>query len=424
MNDLWDQFKGLLISKTAKDTYIVFVGNIISFFFGIIFAVLAARAVEPSGWGIFSAAGGFMVILFAFSELGLSAGLFKFVSGLWGKGEREKVDEVASVILTTRVATVLIFSSLMILFAGSLSNILLKTDNLLLVYFTAIGLIGSLLTDFQVSLLQAKRNWISSSVLTALTNLFRLTFLLLSRYFWKFDLSVLFAVFFLSPIATFLISLLFERPKILLTRNSLSIFKKVSKFSLWMGVNRSVGSISSRVDSVLLLQLAGSFEAGIVGAARQLSNAVMILLGSFATVIAQRLASYEGIHLKKYYRKVVLLSMLFGAGVLAGIIFVDPIISLLGPKYSLSSGVLKWLLVGLVPFALSSPSVNALIYTFHKPKIIALLSVIQLPLIIIGNILLIPKYGIFGPVIVIAFWNLSTLLVTTIKAKWELSHTA
>lgn len=412
MNELLDQFRSLLISKTAKDTYIVFVGNIISFSFGIIFTVLAARAIEPAGWGIFSAAGGLMVILFAFSEMGLSAGLFKFVSALWQKGKVKEVGEVASVILITRIATALIFSLLIILFAGPLSNLLLKTENLRLIYLTAVGLIGSLLTDFQISLFQAKRKWAASSLLTASTNFFRLSFLILSRHFWKFDLLALFAVFFLSPIVTFLVSLPFERPRLLLTANFLPIFKKVSQFSLWMGINRSVGSISSRVDAVLLPQLAGSFEAGIVGAARQLSNAVMLLLASFATVIAPRFASYEGEHLRRYYQKVVWLSTLLGAGILGSIIFADPVISLLGPKYAASGGVLKWLLVGLVPFALATPSVNALIYAFQKPQIIALLSVIQLPLIIAGNLFLIPKIGIFGPVVVIGFWNLSTLLVT------------
>jgi len=287
---------------------------------------------------------------------------------------------------------------------------------------TAFGLIGSLLMDFQISLLQAKRKWVVSSFLTATTNFFRLMGLVAIQFYGRFTLSSLFAVFFLSPFATFLVSLFFDQPTLGFGPNSFSIFRKVSKFSLWMGVNRSVGSISSRVDSILLIQLAGSFEAGIVGAARQLSNAVLVLLGSFATVIAPRLASYEGTHLKKYYKKVKLLSILLGVGVLAGAIFVDPIISLFGPKYVLSAGVLKWLLVGLVPFALSNPSVNALIYAFHKPRIIALLSVIQLPLIVLGNIILIPKYGIYGPVIVIGVWNLSTLLVTHLKAKWELSR--
>jgi O-antigen/teichoic acid export membrane protein len=102
---------------------------------------------------------------------------------------------------------------------------------------------------------------------------------------------------------------------------------------------------------------------------------------------------------------------------LLGIVVVNPLISLLGPKYTLSAEVLKWLLVGLAPFALSAPAVNALIYSFHKPKIIAILSTVQLPLIILGNIFLIPRLGIYGPVLVIGLWNLSTLIVSQLVVK-------
>lgn len=412
MNELLDQFRSLLISKTAKDTYIVFVGNIISFSFGIIFTVLAARAIEPAGWGIFSAAGGLMVILFAFSEMGLSAGLFKFVASLWTKGEKDEAEKIVSAIFLVRIVTALIFSLLMVFLAGPLSLFLFKTSQPELIYLTAAGLIGSLLLDFQVSLLQAKRKWVFSTFLIAATNFFRLAGLGLLNYWTKLDLVGLFIVFFLAPHLTFLFSVLGERPSFSFSPDFLTIFKKISRFSLWMGINRLVGSISSRVDSILLLQLSGAYNAGIVGAARQLSNAAMILLGSFATVIAPQLATYEGIHLKKHYRKIRLLSLFLGIGVLGAVIVVDPIISLLGSKYTPSASVLKCLLVGLVPFALATPSVNALIYAFQKPQIIALLSVIQLPLIIAGNLFLIPKIGIFGPVVVIGFWNLSTLLVT------------
>lgn len=415
---MFDEIKNLILSKTAKDTYVVFAGNIISFFFGIFFAILAARAIEPSGWGIFSAYGGVMVILFAVSEMGLSSGLFRFVSRLWSKGETKEAKKISDIIFTMRLLTSVIFSFLMIMFGVFVSN------TPILVYLTALGLIGSLLTDFQISLFQVKRMWFISSLLLVSTNFFRLAGLIFTRNFWILDLTALFAVFFLTPFLTFLASLIFERPSVSFQKNFFVIVRKISKFSIWMGINRSVGSISSRVDSILLLQLAGAYEAGIVGAARQLGNAVMILLASFATVIAPRLASYEGTHLKKYYKKVAFLSVLLGVGVLAGVLFVDPIISLFGPKYAASAGVLKWLLIGLVPFALSNPSVNALIYAFHKPKIIALLSVVQLPLIIAGNILLVPRIGIYGPVVIIGLWNLSTLVVSYFKSKWELSHTA
>lgn len=419
---MFDEIKNLILSRTAKDTYVVFVGNVVSFVFGIFFVILAARKIDPSGWGVFSAAGAFMLILFSFSELGLSSGLFKFVSRLSAQGKESEVNAVASVILIIRLATSLIFCSLIFVFAAPLSLLLLKINNSSLMYLTAAGLLGVLLIDFQISLIQAKRKWLKSAIVLSLTSFFRLSFLIISSYLGKFSLVTLFAVFFLSPFVTFFTSLLFERPKLRLSSKSFSIFKKVSKFSLWMGLNGSVNSIAGRVDSILLIQLLGPFETGIVGAAKQLGNAVLILLASFATVIAARFSSYSGSKLVEYFKKTVSFSYLLAAGVLVGIIFVDPIISLLGAKYALSMGVLMLLLVSYIPFALASPAVSLLIYAFHKPNIIATLSLLQLPLIVVGNILLIPKLGIYAPIIVIGLWNLSTYLVVLFKSKWELSR--
>jgi O-antigen/teichoic acid export membrane protein len=181
-----------------------------------------------------------------------------------------------------------------------------------------------------------------------------------------------------------------------------------------MGVNRIAGASSSRIDSILLLQFSSAFNAGIVGAARQLANAVLILLSSFATVIAPRFSSYQGINLKKYFKKTILFSILLSLGVCLGIFLVEPITLLFGPKYSQTAGVLSYLLVGLIPFALSAPAVNALIYSFKKPMVIGILSVIQFPLIFLGNWYLIPILGIYAPVLVIGLWNLSTLLVASI----------
>lgn len=405
------------MSKTAKDTYVVFTGNFVSFLFGILFAILTVREIDPAGWGVFTAAGGFMVIIFAFCELGLGSGLFKFVSAAWHKGEKLKTEQLTSLIFLTRLITSSIFAFLIVIFASSLSDSILKVQGQALMIFVAIGLIGSLLNDFQICLLQAKLRWGVSAFLLASTNFFRLSlFLLINRYL-GFNLEFLFAVFFLSPFLSFLISLFFERPKISFSPGSLAVIRKISKFSLWMGFNRAVGSISSRVDAIFLLQLATAHEAGIVGAARQLSNAVLVLLGSFATVIAPRFASYKGTHLKKYFSKTSLLSLLLAVGVMLAVVVVNPIISLLGPKYAASAGVLKWLLVGLIPFALSTSAVNVLIYSFHKPQVIAILSTIQLPLVVLGNVILIPKLGIYGPVLVIGLWNLSTLVISYLAAR-------
>lgn len=251
-----------------------------------------------------------------------------------------------------------------------------------------------------------------ASVFSFLSNLIRLILVLTYSKFGILSINTVAAIFFLTPGITLALSLFFEKPRLVVDANFKKLFKEISTFSFWMGANRTAGAISSRIDAVLLLQLATATQAGIVGVARQLSNAVLILIASFATVVAPRFATYKGVHLKNYFKKTFLLSALIGVGIMVGILFVDPVISLLGPQYVASSSVFKGLLLTLIPFALFTASTNALIYSFNKPQIVAITSIVQFPLIVLGNIYAIPRWGIFGPVIVLAAWNMSTLVVS------------
>ena len=103
--------------------------------------------------------------------------------------------------------------------------------------------------------------------------------------------------------------------------------------------------------------------------------------------------------------------MFLAFGLLSGILISPLVISLFGDEYEESRGILQWLLVGYIPFVISMPAVNLLIYALHKPKIIGILSLLQIPLVWWLNVYLIPLYGVWGAVAVHIVWNLSTLLV-------------
>lgn len=421
MFDLFIQIKDLILSRTAKETSIMFVGNITSFLFGVIFILIAARLVNPEGWGVAAAVMGLVVILSSFADLGLTSGLFRFVSRLWNEGKKEKAYEMQSFIFSLRLITALLFVLFLSLFPALISKTFFRTPNPYISLIAALGLLGVLLIDFQITTFQSKSRWKLASAFAAITNFLRLVLLLILFKLSLVNLITFLLVFFASPAISFSLSLVWERPKIFFPKNWKKVLSKVSKFSSWLGLNRIVGATSSRIDALILIQLATPFQAGIVGVARQLSNAVLILVASFATVIAPRFSSYQGSHLKKYFKKTILFSLILAGGVILGTFLVTPITSLLGPKYQTSSLVLKWLLVGLIPFALSAPYVNALIYSFRRPQVIALLSFVQLPLVLLGNLYLIPRFNIFGPVIVLGIWNLSTLVVSLVFASYYFS---
>jgi O-antigen/teichoic acid export membrane protein len=85
---------------------------------------------------------------------------------------------------------------------------------------------------------------------------------------------------------------------------------------------------------------------------------------------------------------------------------------LFGDEYEGATGVLQLLFVSFIPFAFTTPAVNTLIYAFKRPQIIALTTLAQSPIVLISNFYLIPKIGIFAPVLTIGLVNTSTLLIS------------
>ena len=161
----------------------------------------------------------------------------------------------------------------------------------------------------------------------------------------------------------------------------------------------------------MLLYISGAYQTGLFGASKQLAVGVPMLVGSLATVLAPRFATLEERALSRYFKKSIALSVFLAFGLLSGILISPLVISLFGDEYEESRGILQWLLVGYIPFVISMPAVNLLIYALHKPKIIGILSLLQIPLVWWLNVYLIPLYGVWGAVAVHIVWNLSTLLV-------------
>jgi len=268
------------------------------------------------------------------------------------------------------------------------------------------------LLDFQIAYYQAKLNFKLAAIFIALTNLIRLVGILGLIYFNILYLFSLLLIYFGSSLVVFLVAWAINPIFLKVSNNWHKTLPEIFAFSGWMGINRVISVVNSRIDVLLLLQLGSSVEVGIFAAAKQLASGVPLIFGSFATVLAPKFGSYEGNNLKNFFNKSLLASVVLGAGLLMAVFVCEPIISLFGDKYNKSVPVLQWLFIGLIPFALSTPSVNFLIYSAHKPKIIAFLTLFQLPFVILGNIYLISKLGVLGPVIISGLVNLSTMLVT------------
>lgn len=413
MLDLLLGFRELILSKTAKDSSVVFFGNAVSSILGIIFTILAARFLGPAGWGVVAGVGNLIPIIVAFADLGLGAAVFQYTAGKWGTKEEDKARRVYGTALAIRIVAVAVASVFLILFSSWLAKFLFNSQDPMLIFLTAVGFLGVALLDFQIFSIEAKQKWALAAVFISLTNVFRIGFLLFLIWAGQANIFSVLVSFSGSALIVFLASTLFVFNVPKLYAGWQEFLKKSSSFSAWMGGNKIVSVLASRIDILILIQLAGAHEAGIYGAANRLAMGVPLILGSFATVLAARFASLKDkSETVNFFKKALGLSFMIVIGLAAGIIVTPFFIALFGPEYVRSKEVLQWLFVVMIPFALSVPSVNLLIYHFKKPRIITLLSVIQLLITVFFIYLYIPILGIYAAVWALGLSNILTLLVT------------
>lgn len=400
MIDFLTQIREVILSKTIKDTSIIFLGNIVSAVLAIILAILVARFLGPQSWGVVATAVSVMAVLTAVGDFGFSSALFRFVS-------RQKL---VGFIFSLRLATILFLAATLSLFSWWISHLLFKIDNPLLTILVAVGVSASLMMDFQITSLESHQNWKLAAFFLALSNFLRLVFILILNQFAILNIINVLFIFVASPLLVFLLSLFWKKPQ--LNLGSWKNLTEVFRFTGFMGTNSVLSAINSRLPVLLLLQLAGSYQTGIFAAAKQLADGIPVVLGSFATVLAPNFVTYQGKNLKNYFTRVVIISLLLSLAILLLILASPLVIALFGEKYTSANEILQWSLLSLIPFTLSTSTVNILIYSFHKPQIVATLSTLQLPVVLGGNIYLIPQMGMLAPVLISGVWNTLTLFVT------------
>ena len=401
----------LIFSDTAKNTSVLFLGNIFGAILAVLFTIIAARGLGPEGWGIISAVISVITIGEAIGDLGLSGSLYKFVSKHLNDGNTESAKHFQQVTFLMRLVSSGLIFFVLTVFSKFFSQVFFKSDEWFLSFISGLGIFSYLMLDFQLGVLQAKNKWAKAAVLLTLVNLIRLIGVGFFFFTESLTLNLTLWMYSGTALVAYIVSLFWEPVMWKVTSPIKQSMKDIFGFAGWLGLNRTSGAIASRIDALLILNIVGAYQTGLYGAARQLSIGVPMLIGSLASVLAPRFATLGKEHLTSYFKKTILLSIVLSVGLVAGI-FISPwVIGLFGDKYKESVEILQWLLVGYIPFVLATPAVNILIYAHHKPQVIGILSLLQIPLVWGISMYLIPNHGVWGAVMAHIGWNLSTLFV-------------
>jgi O-antigen/teichoic acid export membrane protein len=410
MKDIYGKFFGLARSGTAKDTFVLFAGNFLNAGFGFIFTWLVARGLTVGDFGVFSAVNNLVYILIPLTSLGTTNGLVRFVAELESRGEHNKAQKYVNAALIFKVVMFLIISGLVLLLAGPVSRYLLATNELKASYWMLLIGLGMFIPSFVPIVLQAKKQFIHSVLVDVSYSAGRVVFLI-PFLIGGLTLDESFQAFALTGLGSLVIVFFLRAFSFLKYNPSKKVYKDLLSFSGWIGVNNIISTIASRVDVQLLALLATASAVGYYSIAIRLAFFISFLSASFSAVLAPRFASFNNAEAEFAYIKKSFLALIpVSLGIIFWIIIARPFIAIFGDQYLPAVNVFRVLALSMIPFVLTVPSVTAIIYAIKKPGYIGRFSVVQLILVVILNLLLIPRVGVYAPALVFGVINIMLLI--------------
>jgi len=415
--------KLLIFSSTARDTYFLFVGNVLSAFWGFLFTLFVARAVSIAEFGIFSAALNLVNILTSLSDAGISSGSVNFVSEHIAKGDHQKANEYIKASFVIRLLIVLGISLLVVIFAPLISSSLLATRDPKIAIWAAVIPIFLFPDMFFPFILQAKNKFLQSTIIDNVFYIGRLVFAFGLYIYGALNISMAFLAFGVGFIAEIILTAYYIKSDFLFAKPSRNEYSSLLKFSGWIGVNRVISSISGKLDIQMLAAMSGAVMTGLYSIPSRLASFIIVLAGSFSSVLATRMAAFNNKEKERsYLLKSTLALIPITAGIVFVVIFARPFILILfGQKYATAIPIFQALALSQIPFLFTVPAVTAIIYAIKKTVYIGTFSFFQIIAIFLLNFFFIPKFGPFGPTITYGIINTILAVYTwfvVIKHYW------
>lgn len=395
-----NKLRGILTAQTTKDTLISFIGLGTIAVVGMVFTVIMARALGPTLFGIFSALNAVVTLLSSMGDLGLSSALVNFIP---------KLADRRNVIIST-VFWIQITVSLLLTLALALLG--LKPDLVIpgsqTAHFIIIGILTGLyvLQGFALGIFNSERKFLSASILQGSDSVLKLV--IVAGLFFTNSINIEYAL--LANVISCLLSVIWGLGREL--SNIRPIFPRaqvmeIFHFAKWIALSRAFSVMVSRVDVILLNLLVGGFQAGIFSAASRIALLFALLVSSIGSVIAPRFSAFVNKEdIKRYLKKVALMVGGIALFMIGTIILADPLVRLIfGEEYLAAIPVFRALTLAMIPFLLSVITSQPLIYSFNQPKYFSKVTMLQVTLLVILDLILIPKYQALGPTIALVIAN-------------------
>jgi len=396
-----------LKTKTIKDSAVVSGGMVFSTLLSAATIFLLARWLGPGDFGLYAASLAIAVIVTDSLELAISGSVVNF--GAKNNASSQKLIKYG---LILKLALGLGLGILAAVLAKPVSGWINPALNQPL-YLVALIIPLNFLMRFPRSVLQSQRRFWADSSLEVITSLGR--FLSVAGFYFSGSLTVITGLWaYLSgAVAALMIGSALISWKFLKERIDQETRRHFFQFQKWLTIGFILAAIHGRMDTAILLKLAGPAATGIYQAAFRFFMPVMQLAAALSLVFAPRFASFvTRQEARIYLKKAAKLTLLLGLGVLLMLPLAPWLVSLIfGSAYSGAVLPARILSLGFALFIVMAPFTAYLIYSVNRTRVFALINFLQLLLLLILDYWLIPNFGAVGAAIASAVTLISVNLL-------------
>jgi len=404
--------KQLTQSAGLIQTLYTSAGSMIASGLAAIATILITRKLGPSEFGQFSAAFSLVLILVKLNDAGLSTATTKFISSAKTKNKKAQYYNLIS---RYRLLLSGILLSIGILSANFLAQVLkIKPELIYLALFTSQA---TVYYEHLLFVLQALHKFPSATLVTISQAIGKTIFTL----FFFFNLlpqqtELIFLLYMAAPSLPvllthyFLPDWLFHLKKsfknqlksseinlkaIFVKKISTDTQRKVQNLLKHSFVGIVSAGIIENIDVLFVKAYLTDYEAGLLGGVNRVALLLYVLAYALGNVLNSRVARYKlKCDLQAYWKKAWLVLAASVVGFAASVPVAKYLILFtIGPEYLPALPIMLILLaagfvtIGLMPFI-------AFFYTFDKPWYFSISGIMQLAIVVIGNGVLVPVYGL------------------------------
>lgn len=385
----------ILKSEGVAQTGITVIGNTLATGMSAIALLAVSRSLGPELFGQFSVGFAIIIMLNKFNDFGLNAGLLKYGATAQTAHDRQALFDFAGTLKLYISGVILVLG----IFLTPWLIQVLHFKSPVIIYSAFFLSIFSTWYEHLLAQLQSLHRFTQAVIANALQSGSKLLFVVPLAIGAAGQVLPMYVVYMISPAMALLFSSYLLGHAAQLIPSGAQLAQSSKKLLLGMAKHSALGFIAAgiieNIDVLFVQGYLSEFETGLLSGVSRIAMMVMLIAYSLGNVLYPRVARYQTReHLEPYLRKAWMLSAATAVGFLLFLPLTRwAILLTVGPAYAAGESILtvlmaaSFLTIATVPFL-------ALFYSFHADWYFSVSGVIQLLIVIVGNGVFVPRYGL------------------------------